>query len=338
MKKLICLVLATLMVIPFMFTACGSKAEALSFGLGVYTTVSSASDATEDVNGAGKATITVAAVTVDADGKIVDCILDTADFSVEYTVDGKAVANESFQTKREQGDNYGMKAWGTDFNGDGTIEEWYKQADAFAKLVSDKTLDEVKALVVNGDKGTEEVINAGCTITVNEFVLAIEKAYNNAKTSEANVACDLKLGVYTAQTPTDANEDKNGQNKTETTFFASAVDADGKIVAVATECVQVTFTFDANGVSTFDTTKAVSGKREQGDNYGMKNWGTDLNGDGTIKEWYEQADAFEALCIGKTAAEVSSLMAEDNYGTADVKAAGCTILVNGFVKAAEKTK
>ena len=331
MKKLICLLLATLMVIPFIFTGCGEKSEPLKFGLGVYSTAS-ATDATEDKNGAGKATITAAAVTVDSNGKIVDCILDTADFSVEYTVDGKAVANESFQTKREKGDKYGMKAYG------GATNEWFEQADAFAKLVSDKTLDEVKALVVNGDKGTEEVINAGCTITVNEFVLAIEKAYNNAKTSEANVACDLKLGVYTAQTPTDANEDKNGQNKTETTFFASAVDADGKIVAVATECVQVTFTFDANGVSTYDSTKAVSGKREQGDNYGMKNWGTDLNGDGTIKEWYEQADAFEALCIGKTAAEVSSLMAEDNYGTADVKAAGCTILVNGFVKAAEKTK
>jgi len=326
MKKLFCLLLATLMVIPFVFASCGDeKAEPLKFGLGVYSTAS-ATDATEDKNGAGKATITAAAVTVDSNGKIVDCILDTADFSVEYTVDGKAVANDSFQTKREQGDNYGMKAWG------GAAKEWYEQADAFATVVSGKTLDEVKALVVNADKGTEEVINAGCTITVNEFVLAIEKAMNNAKASNATADSTLKLGVYTEQTYKDANEDANGQNKTETTFFASAVDADGKIVAAATECVQVTFTFDANGASTFDTTKAVSGKREQGDNYGMKAWG------GAAKEWFEQADAFEAACIGKTAAEVASLAGEDNYGNADVKAAGCTILVNGFVKAAEKTK
>ena len=59
---------------------------------------------------------------------------------------------------------------------------------------------------------------------------------------------------------------------------------------------------------------------------------------GAAKEWYEQADAFEALCIGKTADEITALMGEDNYGNADVKAAGCTILVNGFVKAAGKIK
>ena len=326
MKKLICLLLATLMVIPFVFASCGDeKAEPLKFGLGVYTTVS-ATDATEDANGKGKVTITAAAVTVSAEGQIVDCVLDTADFTVEYTADGKAVANTSFATKREQGDSYGMKAYA------GATKEWYEQADAFAKIACGKTLDEVKALVVNADKGNDEVINAGCTITVNEFVLAIEKAVNNAKVSEANVANDLKLGVYTEQTCKDADGDKNGQNKAETTFFAAAVDADGKVVAAATECVQVAFTFDANGKSTFDTTKAVSGKREQGDSYGMKAYG------GAAKEWYEQADAFEALCIGKTADEITALMGEDNYGNADVKAAGCTILVNGFVKAAGKIK
>ena len=42
------------------------------------------------------------------------------------------------------------------------------------------------------------------------------------------------------------------------------------------------------------------------------------------------------LCVGKNATEITALMASDNYGTADVKAAGCTILVNGLVKAASK--
>jgi len=53
MKKLFCLLLATLMVIPFVFASCGDeKAEPLKFGLGVYSTAS-ATDATEDKNGAG---------------------------------------------------------------------------------------------------------------------------------------------------------------------------------------------------------------------------------------------------------------------------------------------
>ena len=327
MKKLFCILLAVLMVVPFVLTSCGDqKAEPLSFGLGVYASVSSASDANEDANGKGKVTITAAALTLSSNGEIVDCVLDTADFTVEYTADGRAIANDSFATKREKGDAYNMVAYG------GATKEWYAQADAFATVVGGKTLDEVKALVAEGDKGTDEVVNAGCTIMINEFVLAIEKAYNNAKVSEADVACDLKLGVYTEQTTKDADGDKEGQNKTETTFFAAAVDADGKVVAAETECVQVTFTFDANGASTYDTTKAVLGKGEQGTNYGMVAYG------GAPKEWFEQADAFETVCLGKTVAEITALMGEDNYGTADLQSAGCTILVTGFVKAASKIK
>ena len=57
---------------------------------------------------------------------------------------------------------------------------------------------------------------------------------------------------------------------------------------------------------------------------------------GAAKEWFEQADAFNALCVGKTATEIVALCAADNYGTDEVKAAGCTILVTGLTKAAAK--
>ena len=60
------------------------------------------------------------------------------------------------------------------------------------------------------------------------------------------------------------------------------------------------------------------------------------SGTGHAKDDGAKADAFNALCIGKTASDVNALMGSDNYGNADVKAAGCTILVNGLVKAAAK--
>jgi hypothetical protein len=220
----------------------------------------------------------------------------------------------------------------------GAVQEWYKQADAFETVVCGKTLDEVKALVAGENKGTEEVINAGCTIMVHEFVQAIEKAYNNAVASDVTAEHTLKLGVSTAQSCKDATEEKDGQNQLETTFLAVAVDAEGKVVAATSDCVQVKFTFDATGASTYDLTKAVSSKKEAGANYGMSAYGTDLNGDGTVKEWFEQAAAFDTACVGKTAAEIASLMGENNYGSADLQAAGCTILVDGFVKAASKLK
>ena len=57
---------------------------------------------------------------------------------------------------------------------------------------------------------------------------------------------------------------------------------------------------------------------------------------GSTREWYEHAAAFDAACLGKTAGEINGLMGEDYKGNADVQAAGCTIYVSGFVKAASK--
>lgn len=328
MKKFLCALLCLILVVSLI--SCGNtKAEKLKLGLGTYTEASTA-DATEEVNGKATATTTIAAITVNAENKIVACVLDAADSSVQYTADGKAVANESFKTKNELGDAYNMKTYA------GSKLEWYEQADAFATLVAGKTLDEVKALVAEGDKGTSDVINAGCTITVAEFVYAIEDAFNNLTESEATAEDTLKLGVSTEQSCQDANEDKNGKNQLETTFFAAAVNADAKIVAAYTDCLQIGFTFDTEGKSTFDATKTITTKRVAGANYGMSQYGADLNGDGTVKEWNEQAAIFDAQCIGKTASEVASLQESNKYGNKDLQDAGCTVLVNGFVAAASK--
>lgn len=337
MKKLICALLSILMILSMLaFVGCDkkddskgddttdAKAETLKFGFGVYVGTPSATNATEEKDGQAKASITAAVVTLDADGKIVACALDTVENTVKYTADGKAVANDSFKTKYEAGKDYNMVAYG------GAAKEWYEQADAFKGVVIGKTVAEVKALVADGNKGTDEVVKAGCTIMIHEFVNAIEKACKNADDSNVTANETLKLGLFTAQTCTDATEEKDGKNQVETTIFAAAFNADNKVVAAASDCVQIAYTFNEKGESTFDATKAVSTKKEQGDNYNMKTYG------GAAKEWYEQAAAFDAACAGKTVAEIGGFVGSDNYGNADLKAAGCTILVDGFVKAAAK--
>ena len=75
-------------------------------------------------------------------------------------------------------------------------------------------------------KGTQAVIDAGCTIYVSEFVRAVEKAVANATASDATEKDTVKLGVATTQTTKDATEDAAGQNKIESTVFAAAVNAD----------------------------------------------------------------------------------------------------------------
>ncbi len=324
MKKIICLLLSVLMLVSAMaFVGC-SEEPTLKMGVGVFVDVSKASDATADKAGEGKAAVTAAIITVDEDGKVVACQLDTAETTVKYDATGKAQAVTDLRTKYEKGTEYNMVAYGN------ATKEWFEQADAFETLVVGKTLDEIKALVAEGDKGTADVIAAGCTIMINEFVGAIEKAFANLAESTATAESALKLGMNTAVTNKDATADKAGQSKVETTVFAAAVDAEGKVLAAKTDCAQITFTFNNAGASTYDLTKAVATKREQGMNYNMVAYG------GATMEWFEQADAFEALCVGKTAAEIAAFCAADNYGTADVKAAGCTILVDGFTKAAAK--
>ena len=322
MKKILTLALCILMVLTATLVSCNNAAT-VKFGAGIYVSTPTVTDAGADNDGSGKVDVTVAAVTVDADGKIAACDLDTASNTVKFTADGKAVAGE-FKTKYEQGASYNMVAYG------GANREWFEQADAFEALVVGKTLDEVKALVAADNKGNDEVVAAGCTIMINEFVNAIEKAYNAANTEISDKAA-LKVSIATEQTLTDATEEKEGNNKIAVNVFAASYDAEGKVVAASSDCVEVSFTFDITGVSTIDTAKAVLSKKEQGTSYGMVAYG------GAAKEWFEQAAAFDAACIGKTKAEIASLLAADGYhGVDELITAGCTIGVTGFIMAATK--
>jgi ethanolamine utilization protein EutP (predicted NTPase) len=325
MKKTLVLVMCIVLTLSAVLVGCGDKAPAtLKFGVGVYSSTPAVTDATADKDGSGKIDVTVAAVSVDADGKIVACALDTASNTVNFTADGKAIAKTEFKTKYELGKDYNMVAYG------GAKKEWFEQADAFETLVAGKTLAEVKALVAAENKGNDEVIAAGCTIMIHEFVAAIEKAYNAAADSNVTAESTLKVTAATEQVCTDATADKDGSNKVSVYVFGAAVDADGKVVAANSDCVEVAFSFSTAGASTLDTGKAIVSKKDQGDNYGMVAYG------GAKNEWYAQAAAFDAACIGKTATEISALMGSDGKGVADLQTAGCTIYVSGFVKAASK--
>ena len=324
MKKIVSLISCALLLVSlFAMTGCGSANATLKFGSAAYVSAPTATDASADKDGAASVDVTVAAVSVDADGKIVACALDTMQNKLAFKADGKAVANTEFKTKYELGDGYNMVAYG------GAIAEWYKQADAFETLVAGKTMDEVKALVADGNKGNDEVIAAGCTIMIHEFVGAIEKAYNAAAESDVTADSVLKVAAHTVQSTEDATADKDGKNQVEVYVFGAATDANGKIVAAASDCVQVAFGFNTTGKAT-NVPQDVKSKKEQGADYGMVAYGN------AAKEWFEQAAAFDAACIGKTAAEIAGLMGEDGKGVESLQTAGCTIYVSGFVAAASK--
>ena len=178
MKKLLSIVLAVLMVVSVLaLVACKGNTtpeapKTLKFGMGVEVSAK-ASDATDDKDGSCEVDSTVAAITVDADGKVVACKIDSAQIKGSWTKDGAANETTDFRTKLEKGNDYGMSKTGK--------TEWFAQADAFETQCLGKTAAEIAGLMVEGGKGTEAVQTAGCTITVSGFVAAAAKIAPAAK-------------------------------------------------------------------------------------------------------------------------------------------------------------
>lgn len=351
MKKIISLLLVVFMVVSF--AACGTKpttdenngddvAATLKFGMGIVASYGVAKDADGDTNGECKAETTAVAVLLDDAGKFVDIAIDTTEAKAAWTSEGVASATEEVKTKYELGTAYNMAAYGKKHDGtDGKVLEWFEQIDAFVATAKGKTLDEVKAFVGEDTYTTGDLAAAGCTISVGSIMAALEEAVKNAAASEATAEDTVKIAFATSVENTDATEEKEGSVQFEETIVAAVTDKDGKVVVAKTDCAQIKVTFDTKGVATVDTTAEIKTKLDLGKDYGMAaaiNYGpqNDPNGDGKVLEWNEQAAAFDAALVGKTASEFASLADADGYGTGDLATAGCTIGISDMIKAADK--
>ena len=109
----------------------------------------------------------------EAGGKIVGAILDESDSTLKVEIENKAITALSWntgnktETKLEQGDNYGMVAWGK-ANG-----EWYTQAQNYANTTLGKATTELTDLPI------ENV--SGCTIYMGGMKQALLKAASNVR-------------------------------------------------------------------------------------------------------------------------------------------------------------
>ena len=347
MKKIISLLLVVFMVVSF--AACGTKpttdenngddvAATLKFGMGIVANYGDAKDADGDTNGECKAETTAVAVLLDDAGKFVDIAIDTTEAKAVWTSEGVASATEEVKTKYELGTAYNMAAYGKKHDGtDGKVLEWFEQIDAFVATAKGKTLDEVKAFVGEDTYTTGDLAAAGCTISVGSIMAALEEAVKNAAASEATAEDTVKIAFATSVENTDATEEKEGSVEFEETIVAAVTDKDGKVVVAKTDCAQIKVTFDTKGVVTVDTAAEIKTKLDLGTDYNMAAYGKKHDGsDGAVKEWFEQAAAFDAALVGKTASEFASLADADGYGTGDLATAGCTIGISDMIKAADK--
>jgi hypothetical protein len=328
MKKITSILLVVLMLFSLVSLA-GCGKSALKLGVATYAYTESALNSLEGDDGFAKVSINVAAVLLDKKGKIVDCAIEAVEYEPKFTANGEYLPTDVIVGKYEKGENYGMDTYG------GSKKDWYAQVDAFEELIKGKTVEEVKALVAKDRKGNKDVINAGCTIVIEEFVIAIEMAAKNATETNVKEGNTLKIGTVSTQTGCkNADEVEDGVNHVDTSISVLALNKD-KIVYAQSDALQVEIKFNTKGE---DLTKhgKITTKRTSGDKYGMSKYGQDLNGDGEVKEWYLQADAFDAALIGKDAAGVAKLVTDNGYGNKDLQTAGCTIAISDMVKAAEK--
>jgi uncharacterized protein YggL (DUF469 family) len=317
MKKLLLIAVVALTIMA----GCTKANPVYKVGVGSVTTIQPRAAVAETV-GRVRVNTTFATVVLDKDGKFVSVEIDVAQNDGTFDVAGAIVKAEAAPTKKEKGAAYGMK-------GNSAIgKEWDEQVKALEAWMIGKTLAEVKALpLVDGEIKDGEDLKSSVTITVTDYLAAVEKAVANAVELQ-NVAKVGGASVTSIQ-PRAAVAETAGRIRVNVTFAAVALDKDGKVVATMIDVAQNDGTFDVAGAIV--KAEAAATKKEKGDAYGMK--GSSAIG----KEWDEQIAALETWMAGKTLAEVKALpLVDGDIKDGEDLKSSVTITVTDYLAAFEK--
>ena len=178
---------------------------------------------------------------------------------------------------------------------------------------------------------------AGTTVVVNNYygtdsTVATEAPATTTPIETEPVVAEgavrTGLAIVTGLGTVDATAEEEGAAEFDITLAAILVDENDVILDCSIDSIGHKFTFDTTGAITSDITADVLTKNELGDNYNMKTYG------GAIAEWYEQVDAFEAYCIGKTIDEIQNgALTESGYAADADLATSATINLFAYVDA-----
>lgn len=316
---------------------CQSLSEKIEFGLGIKVNAVTAA-ATATVN------VTAVAAAFDKEGKVLAADIDV--YQVPYkVVEGVLTLDTTkkqtayaganvVNSKKELGEIYGMSAVAG--------LEWFQQAEKLEEYFVGKTVEEIKAVIVEGDlpasiSGAEVDAISRISIGVSDYVGALEEAFalKQAQEAKAGEGEELKVAVSGVVAGKATGFD--------ITFGGIALDGSDVVVGAMADVVQVSLVVDAAPeIDTvgLDTTKAAyvaspangdvwKSKRNLGAAYGMK------SASAISKEWFEQADALQAALIGLSAEELANFEFDaTTFKVLDEELlASVTIKVNGYLQA-----
>ena len=176
---------------------------------------------------------------------------------------------------------------------------------------------------------------AGTTVVVNNYYGTDS---TNATTAPAETeatepivaegAVRTGLAIVTGLTSTDATAEAEGNANFDIMLAAILVDENDIILDCAIDAIGHEFTFDTTGAITSDLTAEVLTKNELGFDYGMVSIAH------ATYEWFEQVDAFENYCIGKSIFDLQNgVLTEEGYAADVDLATSATINLFGCVDA-----
>ena len=157
-----------------------------------------------------------------------------------------------------------------------------------------------------------------------------------AAPAEPEVTYKTGLGVVVEVAPTneDAENEKGASAQVTSTIVAATFDSNDTIVSISVDAAQQKAAFDLEGKVAGEVDLRTKAEKEF--DYNMKAFG------GSVAEWFEQVDAFEAWATGKTLSEVTGMeFTTNSHGYEDTPAAedlkaSCTISMTAFLTALQK--
>lgn len=313
-------------------TAASSNSEATAgtiakIGLGTITSIGKSKDKDGDKGPVGQVDSVIIAAAFDKDGKVVKVNIDNAQTKVEYSADLQVTtdAKGEFKTKVELGDEYGMK------KASSIGKEWYEQAKALGDWMVGKSIDEIKGMKTKEKDAAhpavpvEADLTSSVTVTVQDYINGVEKAFNNAVDVQAG---GEKLGVgqsISISKSKGLDGDKTPTAQVDTTIVVGAFDKDGKVVGTIIDAAQTKIAFDKDGKVTSDKAADIKTKNELGEAYGMK------QASSIAKEWNEQVKALGDWMVGKTVADIKGMKATDGVPAEADLTSSVTVNSQGYI-------
>ena len=304
-------------------SSAAASSDSVKTGVAVVSSVAK-STAVKDGKGVAEGDSTIVAVTVDGSGKIVKCVIDGVQSKISFSDQGKILdsVDTPVKSKDELGADYGLG------KASKLGKEWNEEAEAFAQYVQGKTVDAVKGIAVDSEgHATGAELTSSVTISVGDFIAAIEQAAANAQDLGAKTGDKLGLGITTSLDSSKDAGDAEGVAEASSQITAITLGSDGKITSCVIDAVQPTVKFDKTGKITTDLNAEVKSKDVLKDAYGMK------KASKIGKEWYEEAAAFAKYVTGKTPDEVKGIAVDNNEGapTAEELKSSVTFGVADFI-------